>query len=212
MSSNSPGRRATRLAKILVDITWWAGIAGAVFLTALVVLWPLATPEGLDPSARVDVSISDATVRERLDVAAAGPTAVRAELEDVRGSLELHPTRWWLVLLGAIVAGLGLGATLLAVHLLRSFLKDVLNATVLTATNATRLNRLGWVLVAAGVAWPLLDFAYATVLLRSAQLSGVSLGLSVQSIGTVIPGLLVLVVAATWQYGVELQTDRDLTV
>ena len=38
------------------------------------------------------------------------------------------------------------------------------------------------------------------------------MSIRIWSIGTVIPGILVLVVAAAWRYGVELQQDRDLVV
>jgi len=201
------GGRVTRVAKVVVDVAWWVTIAGAVFLAGTVLLWPLVGDAGTQTLLRVRVSIPDEAAEGLLPGAAAG-----VRLENVRGLLELRARDWWEALLGILVVLPGVAAVLLGLRLLRSFLRDVLSAEVFTQANARRLSRLGWLLLAAGVAVPVLRFGFAQFIVRRAGLSGASLRVELDTFNLLIPGLLVLVVAAAWRYGVELQRDRDLTV
>lgn len=216
MGETTAGGRITRFAKVLVDIAWWLGIAAGVLLVGLVLVWPTLTREGLDPTTHVEVSIADEAARRLLPAAPAGagspPTVEVTDLEELEGELELRVNEWWLVVVGGGVALTGLAAVLFGLHLLRMFLGDVLAGEVFTAANARRISRLGWLLVVAGVAVPILDAAYALALYRFADLSDASVGVGIDGFPAVFPGLLALVVAGAWRYGVELQRDHDLTV
>lgn len=216
MDGTRAGGRITRFAKVLVDITWWLGIVGGALVVGLVLFWPTMTRKGLDPTTHVEVSIADEAARSLLAEAPADrPEPARVEvtdLEDATGELEIRVNEWWIVVVGGGVALVGLGAVLFGLHLLRSFLGDVLAGEVFTGANASRLSRLGWLLVAAGVALPVLDFAYALFLYGHADLSDAPVGVGLGGFPAVFPGLLVLVVAGAWRYGVELQRDHDLTV
>ena len=145
------------------------------------------------------------------ETAATGGVEVE-DLDDLEGRLELRPLEWWLVLLGGLVAVPGIAAGLLGLHLLRSFLRDVLAAEVFTAANARRLSWLGWLMVIGGVALPVLEFGYSLFLVRRAGMPDLPVGVGIDGFDAVVPGLLVLVVAAAWRYGVELRQDHDLTV
>jgi hypothetical protein len=202
------------LAKSVVDVAWWLALAGSAVILAMVLFWPLTTREGLDPTVHVQVSIPDDVAR-RLLSGFGTPTSGRVEvedLEDLKGSLELRPLGWWMVLLGGLAAVPGIAAGLLGLHLLRSFLRDVLAAEVFTAANARRLSSLGWLMVIAGVALPLIEFGYSLFLVRNAGIPDLPGGVGIRKFDLIVPGLLVLVVAAAWRYGVELRRDHDLTV
>lgn len=214
MQAFSSSRGVTRLAKFVVDTAWWLGIAASVVILLLVLFWPLATPEGLDPTVHGEVSISDeAAMRLLSQSAAAGANSVEvADLDDLKGRLELRPLKWWLVLLGGLVALPGVAAGLLGLHLLRSFLRDVLKGEVFSAANARRLSLIGWLMVIAGAVLPILEFAYSLFLIRRAGIGDLPIGVGIDSFGFVVPGLFVLVVAAAWRYGVDLRQDHSLTV
>lgn len=219
MSTTIPGQRVTRLVKLIADVLWWVTLVGTVVGGLLFLFWPVLAREGLETTTRIPVSISEEAAARLLPGVAPGAAGEAGEatlepeaLEDLEGSLELRVNRWWPFLLEGLVAAAGVAAVLFGLYLLRSLLRDVLAGEVFTAANARRLSRLGWLLVIAGVAWPLLRFAHALVLFAVADLSEVPVGVGVDGFPWVLPGLFVLVVAAVWRYGVELQRDHDLTV
>jgi len=101
----------------------------------------------------------------------------------------LMDVAWWSVMVGAVLAG-----------------------RVFSTVNGKRLLQLGWLLIAAGLALPGVDFLHSALLVRRAGLEGVPFSIGIGSLETVFPGILVLVVAGAWRYGAELQRDRDLVV
>lgn len=213
MSVAGRGHRVTRVAKVLVDVAWWLGVGVAVAGAALILFWPLTTSEGLDPSTHVQVSISDQRAGGLLPENIEGSGTVEViDLEDLEGSLEIRFLKWTMVLLGGLAALPAVAAGLFGLHLLRSFLRDVQVARVFTAKNAQRLSWIGWLLVLGGVVFPLIHFAYSVLLVRQAGVLGDPVGVGIDGFTAVVPGLLVLVVAAAWRHGVELQQDHDLTV
>jgi hypothetical protein len=98
-------------------------------------------------------------------------------------------------------------------HLLRSFLADVLRTSVFTVRNAKRLSTLGWLLIAIGVAGPWLERWRGSLILRRIDLDGVALSpASADTSMLWLVGVFALVLAAAWRYGAELEVDRHLTV
>ena len=211
MQAELTGRRITRFSKVLVDGTWWLVILGSL---GLVLFWAfgMLTGTGATQTVQVQVAIADSAARQLLPLVSPDPTvAAEPVLKDLVGTLEFGTSDRRIVLLGAIVVLPGLLGLLFGLHLLRSFLRDVLAADVFTAANARRLSALGWLLLIAGVVLPVLKFLYTAFLVRRSDLTGVALTIGVETF-VVIPGILVLVVAAAWRYGVELQRDHELTV
>lgn len=207
------GRRVTRLAKLLLDVAWWLALVGPVVGVVLLLAWPVVAGGGIDPMTEFRVSVPDEAAAERLPIVS-GDTVVAADpvLKDVEATLEFRTTVLWPYLLGAGVVIPGLAALLFGLHLGRSFLRDVLAEEVFTAGNARRLSWLGWLMIGAGLVWPVLVFLYKAVLWRSADLGGVPLAVGMDGPPLLIPGIMVLVLASAWRYGVELQRDHDLTV
>jgi hypothetical protein len=126
---------------------------------------------------------------------------------------------WWVGLAAFVVfAVLFVTAPLLqgagfGVHLVRSFLADVLATDVFTTRNAKRLSNLGWLVIALCIAGPQLEHLRAWWILKSTPLSGGSLSPASSDYGGLwLVGVLTLVLAAAWRYGAALQQERDLTV
>ncbi|MGW8267481.1 MAG: DUF2975 domain-containing protein [Longimicrobiales bacterium] len=213
MGTALPGKRVTRLAKVILDVGWWLVIAGGVLALTLTLLWPMITEGGRYWGTAVQVWIPDEASRRLLPLASPDTLIAREPvLKDVEASLRLEVFGFGPMLLEWIVAVPFLAALILGLRLARSFLEDVLSTQVFSTVNARRLSQLGWLLIAAGLTLPILDFLHTTFLLRRAGLEGVPFSVGIASVGTVLPGILVLVVAAAWRYGVELQHDRDLVV
>jgi hypothetical protein len=213
METTLPGRRATRIAKLLLDAGWWLLIVAAVLALALTLLWPVFTAGDLFWGTRVNVSIPDDAARELLPLATPDTLIAREpELTAVDAVLRFEMSGPRSILLEWIVALPFLAALLYGLYLARSLLADVLAAKVFSTLNADRLSRLGWLLIGAGVALPILDFLHGAFLVRRAGVEGVPFSIGIGSMGTVLPGLLVLVLAGAWRYGAELQKDRDLVV
>jgi hypothetical protein len=85
---------------------------------------------------------------------------------------------------------------------------------VFTSANADRLSKLGWLAIGVAVLAPPLQYWRSWIVLRRLDLDAVSLSPARPEWfdGSVAYGLLLLVLASAWRYGVELQRDRDLTV
>jgi hypothetical protein len=225
------GRRATRVAKVVVDIWWWVGLVvcslfAGVFLAAPLLIKPLDIIARFDlgnvhiagangaPGVGLRLSIADDSVSKR---ALTSPDPVRASepvlTREGRAHLDFRTSRWGFFYLANAMFLPYLAAALLAVHLLRSFLADVLTADVFTIQNAKRLSKFGWLIIAQGIAIPQLEYWRAWMILKTAQLDGAALTpADADGNNLWLAGVLVLVLAAAWRYGAELQQERDLTV
>ena len=212
MESILPGSRVIRVARILVGLGWWVTIAGIGVAVVLTLLWPQLN-EGPYWGVRVHVSIPDEAVQGSLSLTSPDTLVARApSLQDVEGSLRVELHGAGSVLLEWILALPFFAALVFGLHLARTFLREVAAGEVFSPENARRLSLLGWLLVSAGLILPVLDFLRTSLLLGRADEQGVPLALRIWSMGTDLPGILVLVVAGAWRYGVELQRDRDLVV
>jgi hypothetical protein len=141
-------------------------------------------------------------------------TAARPLLDHAGASLEFHTRKPGLHFFTTLLAVPGALALLLGVGLLRAMLREVRSGEVFTAENARRVSWIGWLLVVMGFLAPFLENLRTGIILHAAGLTGIALGTADHQgrWSLVLPGLLVLVLAAAWRHGVELQQDRDLTV
>lgn len=216
METNVAAARPTRIAKAVIDIIWWLVLVG----TVLVVVWLLLPPVllhnlGLHPTVEAEVALEHGSVLRTVPLAS--PDAVVAShpvLHEAQARLAFQTSRWGLKLVSTLVLLPGLVGALLVLQLLRRLLHDVREGAVFTADNARRITWLGWLLVAMGLLEPVLGNARTALILMRAKLTGVSLAPAPAGGGwdLLLPGLLVLVLAVVWHYGVELQQERDLTV
>jgi hypothetical protein len=224
------GKRATRIARLFIDVIWWLGLLVCVFLIGVYLGAPLVEGRGyqvtfdwasfeLDdgagpPGLGLLVSIpGDSAMRlptlSSPTVHASAPVFVR----DGPVELQFRTRQWGLLYAASLHLLPMMAAVLLALHLLRSFLADVLRTSVFTVRNAKRLSTLGWLLIAIGVAGPWLERWRGSLILRRIDLDGVALTAASSDTGMLwLVGVLVLVLAAAWRYGAELELDRHLTV
>ena len=213
METALPGRRATRLAKILLDVGWWLVIVGGVLALLLTILLPVLKEGGPYWGTSLKVSIADDVAQRLMPLSSPDTLVVREPVfTDVKAVLKFDIFGFGAILLMWVVALPFFAAVIFGLHLARSFLSDVLAGKVFSTANAQRLTRLGWLLIAGGVALPVLRFFYSAVLVKRAALEGVPFSVGGGGMGIVFPGILVLVVAGAWRYGAELQKDRDLVV
>lgn len=224
------GRRATRFAKVVIDVSWWLGLLLSVFLVAMFLTAPLLEGRGYQvrfdwasfevndgagaPGLGVLVSLpGDATVLPALTspdtVQASAPVLVR----DGPVELQFRTRHWGFLYAASFLLLPVIAAFLVVLHLLRSFLGDVLRTSVFTVRNAKRLSTLGWLLIGIAVAGPWLERLRGSLILRRIDLDGVALSpASADTSMLWLVGVLVLVLAAAWRYGAELELDRHLTV
>ena len=188
-------------------------IVGAVLALVLTILWPVMTEGGPYWGTRVSVSIPDDAAQRLLPLTSPDTLVAREPaFTDVEALLRFELWGFRAILLEWIVALPFFAAVIFGLSLARSFLSDVLAGRVFSTVNGKRLFQLGWLLIAAGLALPGVDFLHSALLVRRAGLEGVPFSIGIGSLGTVFPGILVLVVAGAWRYGAELQKDRDLVV
>ena len=103
-------------------------------------------------------------------------------------------------------------AALVGLHWLRAFLRDVTAGQVFTIVNAQRLSRIGWLLIGVAVLRTVVPFLFGGLVsfYSPGMILPMLFGIVVNT--WLVSGLLLLVIAAAWRYGSELQNERDLTV
>jgi hypothetical protein len=133
---------------------------------------------------------------------------------DSEATLEVALRRWSVFYAANALSVARVLATLGMVFLLRAFLSAVISEEVFTARNAHRLSMLGWLLVAVAIASPQLERLRAALIMSQIRLSvGAQLShASVDGNAIWVLGVLVLVIAAAWRHGADLQMERELTV
>lgn len=210
------GRRATRIAKVWCDVVWWVGLAAGAVLTFMFLLSPVLLRSGLNQMA-VQVTVEPEGTPGRQPVSStdtARASQVVIQERDTTRHLEFRTTDWRMFLLVNWVLLVPILFGLLGIHHLRSFLADVLASDVFTRVNGARLSRLGWLVIALAVVAPPLQYWRSWIVLRRLDLDAATLSPASPDWidGSAMFGVLLLVLASVWRYGVELQQDRDLTV
>lgn len=230
ISVDSSGRRAARVAKVVVDLTWWLGLA---LCTALVIVF-LAAPAIEHSGMRATFAwnafeIDGGHGRPLSTIRIARPDSATSRLiesfdttlvSDIRvvgdseATLEVALRRWSVFYAANAMTVAMVLAILGMVFLLRTFLYAVISEEVFTARNAHRLSRLGWLLVVVGIAGPQLERLRGALIMSQVRMSGgARLSLAAVDGNTIwVLGLLVLVIAAAWRHGADLQMERELTV
>jgi hypothetical protein len=215
MAVDAAGRRATRIAKIALDVMWWAGLALAPILGLGILLSPvLARDAGFQLGVGVPVSIGeDASGTVRL-ASADTMVAARAVVEaETQRQLDFDTRSAGFFVLAHVTFLPMLAAALAGVRLLRLLLADVLAGSVFTLRNAARLSWVGWLAIILSIAGPLHERVRSGLILGRLRLSGAALApADGGGNGLWLMGVLLLVLAAVWRYGAELQEERDLTV
>ena len=98
-------------------------------------------------------------------------------------------------------------------YMVRQFLVDVIDGRPFSFDNARRLKWIGWLLLAVGLARPLADYLAARWTFAMLKIQSAMLWPAFNiSFGFILVALFVLILAAAFRRGVELEKERSLTV
>jgi hypothetical protein len=212
------GGRATRIAKLWVDAVWWVSVVLGSVLTVAIAASPFVLGNGSGVN-EIAVRVSLAGTPPPRAVALTSTDTMRATDAVITEREAQHHLEFRTYDPTLFVAAHGvfllLGAAMVWwIYLLRAILADVLRSKVFTEANAWRLSRMGWVLIVVAVAGPFAEWFRAWIVLARTEFRGAAFTpVSSELISwAALAGLLLLVLSGVWRYGVELQSERELTV
>jgi hypothetical protein len=97
--------------------------------------------------------------------------------------------------------------------ILRKITRSIRRGTPFTVENAARIRALGWLVIAAGPFYGLLEYIYAMMLLPQVSIEGAAVKANPDAHGFyILAGLIILVIGHVFRHGVELRIDSELTV
>ena len=211
--------RASRwvlVTKLLLDIVFYLGCAGAVGIALWLGGSPLAMRDGRAGDASIPVAVGEGVLYPTVNVAVdrtAAPEVQRAALVEARGNLRVQTTDWSLQFLPNLGLLLALGISLVIVHLLRQMLRTVRAGEPFAEVNARRLRIIGVLLLVVGIVGPVLEYLVASRLLARIPVSGLAITAPLDArTDVILGGLLLLVLSAVFARGAELERDRSLTI
>lgn len=209
---------AARIAKVWIDIGLILSMMVGMVLVGVLVVAPLVWDEGKGGDLNVAVAVGKRPLLPVVPLVVRSSTAEPSPIRDahlVKATGELR----------AVTSSLGLhmasmGAFAVAVFLvawvfwsIRQVIRSALDGHPFDRRNVSRLRRAGVLLVVGSVAWPLSRYVLATAVLQRVAIEGVPLSasMSLPSDG-ILSGLLLLVLAAVFAHGADLEDERSLTV
>ncbi len=211
-----PARAATLTAKLWLDIAFLVVVAAGIGLGLWLLISPLVLRGGQVGDIAIPVAVGSGSVHPSLalDVdTLAAPGIRRAVLVEARGELRVQTTNWPLQFFPNLGLLLGLVVVLVVLLMLRRILADVAAGDPFAAANANRMRVIGIILVAMGALGPVVEHFVARSLLRRIPVHGVDLTAPFDlRLDVILIGLLLLVLAAVFGYGSELERERSLTV
>jgi hypothetical protein len=204
------------VTKLLLDLIFWIGTAGAVLLTLFVAFSPMVMRDGRVADAAFPVAIGVGTPRPVLPLtvdAEVSPAVQRAVIVDARGELRLRTSNWPLQFLPNVGILAALWVVIAIVYLIRGVLQRVKEGDPFARANVRSLRIIGWTLLAIGVLGPVLEYLIVRSVLTRVALRGVDLTapFDIQT-NAVLTGLLVLVLSGIFRHGADLERDRALTI
>lgn len=213
--SGRPSRWVT-VTKLLLDVVFYLGCAGAVGIALWLAVSPLVMRDGRAGDATIPVAVGEGVLYPTVDVTvdrAAAPDVQRAALVEARGNLRVETTDWSLQFLPNLGLLLALGISLFIVHLLRLMLRTVRAGEPFAEVNARRLRMIGVLLLVVGIMGPVLEYLVASMLLARIPVSGLAITAPLDArTDVILGGLLLLVLSAVFARGAELERDRSLTI
>jgi hypothetical protein len=205
-----------RVTKLLLDVIFFLGCAGAVGIALWLAVSPLVMRDGRAGDATIPVAVGEGLVYPTIDVVldrAAASTVQRAVLVNARGELRIQTTDWSLQFLPNVGMLLALGVALFIVHLLRLMLRTVSAGEPFAEANARRLRTIGFLLLVVGIVGPVLEYLVSSACLSRIPVSGLAVTAPLDArTDVILGGLLLLVLSAVFARGAELERDRSLTI
>lgn len=211
-----PAGGPARAVKLWLDVAFFVVTGAGVGLTAWLAISPIVLRGGQVGDTAIPVAVGSGALRPTLTLdvdTVAAPSIRRAVLVEARGELRVQSTSWPLQFLPNLGLLLGIAVVLILLLLLRRILADVVAGDPFAAANAQRMRIMGIILVAAGALGPVVEHLVARSLLRRVPIQGVELTAPFDlRVDMILIGLLLLVLAAVFGYGSELERERSLTI
>ena len=102
---------------------------------------------------------------------------------------------------------------LMIVMILRKIIRSIRSGTPFTRENSARIRALGWLVMAAGPFYGILEYIYARMWLPQVHIKGAVVTVDPDlHVFYIFAGLIILVIGHVFQYGVSLREDSELTV
>jgi lipoprotein signal peptidase len=216
LAMTRPANAVARTAKVWLDIVFFVGAAAGIGMACWLVVSPLVLRGGQVGDTAIPVAVGSGSLRPALtlDVDTTATASIRrAVLVEARGELRIQSTSWSLQFFPNLGMLFGIAIVLYVLLLLRRILGSVLAGDPFAAANANRMRIIGVILVAAGALGPVAEYLAARSMLRMVHVSGVELTAPFDlRLDVILAGLLLLVLAAVFGYGSELERERSLTV
>jgi len=211
---------SARIVKICLDVVLALGGLGAALLALWLVVSPLVmSGPGKYADVSIPVAIGERSVLPvvRLEVTNGGsgvtPDHRHPRIVKGRGELRLETTHWSLQSLSNTVYLFGIMVVLYVVYMLRGVFKTVTAGAPFAPVNSSRLRRIGFVLIGAGIIVPILEYVVAWAILSRVTITGAELSPPVHvDPELVLGGLMLLALATIFRHGAELEQDQSLTV
>jgi DUF2975 family protein len=137
----------------------------------------------------------------------------RADIRDLRGSLRFPLQRGRVFIINSLLLILVMGVALWLTTELQRVLRTVRDGKPFAASNATRVRRVAWILIAG-------EFVRATIVYlensyAATHFTAEGLRFTARpdlSVAAIIQGLIILVIAEVFRAGTRLDEDQSLTV
>jgi hypothetical protein len=137
----------------------------------------------------------------------------RADIRDLRGSLRFPLQRGRVFIINSLLLILVMGVALWLTTELQRVLRTVRDGKPFAASNATRVRRVAWILIAG-------EFVRATIVYlensyAATHFTAEGLRFTARpdlSVAAIIEGLIILVIAEVFRAGTRLDEDQSLTV
>lgn len=201
--------RSVSVLKLVLDGLWWLSIAAIALVGALLVL--LAAHAIHSGAIGVGSYLQLPPSTYKLTAHQLGGSS--AELRNVSAAVAFsRPRAAFVLVAGAILAVAG--AWLLTVlHQLRQLVGSAQKGEMFAPANAGRIQRLGIAVIGFELVRSVAEWAGSLYLKDNVNARGLSLRAHLAlNVPVLLVGLLLLVLAAAFGLGTQLQEDHDLTV
>ena len=214
--SKSKDRRLTRITKVVVDVIYYLLVGAGIILALWIVLSPFIMQAADIPiTASVPVAIGAGTEPQvTVEVPGAGTKGISAAfVDEAQGTLRLETYNWTFIAisnLAKLLTAIGLAYVF---YLLRSILHAVEQGDPFGQDSVTSMRRMGLGVLIVGFLRPTVEYLAARAILNRLTITQPPLSTpSPFQSEVILVSLLILILAQVWDYGLEIERDRALTI
>ena len=214
--SSTKNLRLARLVKTLLDIIYGLLIFACVALVLWIALSPLVLGHVKSlGTASVPVTLGSGDVPQ-FEVTFMTPTqdtVQTAFVDDAQGMLRLETNSILLIFIAnatKLVVGIGLTYVF---YLLRIVVQSILDGNPFAPENAPYIRRIGYSVLTLGFLQPAVGYFAAAEILNQLPAASPAMNPGTPfNAEVILATLLILLLAHIWSYGLELESDQELTI